>query len=291
MSQKPSDITVSIVNWNTKEELAACIETVLSQHNIDMDLIVIDNASSDGSADLVREKFADTIRLIENPDNLGFGAAHNQSIRRYTSRYILLLNPDCRLLESDVLSKMVAFMDDNPDVGIIGPKIHNTDGTLQFSARHYPNMIAAVFRHTVFGKLFPNNRFVRDYLLTDWKHDQISDIDWLSGAALLLRREMLDQIGMLDERFFMYCEDVDICRRAHMGGWRVVYYPMVSISHRIGAASDKNAVAMIKQHHRSMLKYFLKYESRSPRVLLTPVVLLGLWLRSRSLIKKASPHK
>lgn len=291
MSRQSRDISVSIVNWNTKEELVACLEMVLPQQDVNMDLIVIDNASSDGSAEHVRGIFPKDIQLIENPDNLGFGAAHNQSIRRCASRYILLLNPDCRMLETDVLSKMVSFMDENPDVGIMGPKILNTDGTLQFSARHYPNMIAAVFRHTIFGKLFPNNRFVRDYLLTDWKHDQITDIDWLSGAALLLRLEMLEQIGMLDERFFMYCEDVDICRRAHEAGWRVVYYPMVSVSHRIGAASDKNAVAMIKQHHKSMLRYFLKYESRLLRVLLTPIVLLGLWLRSRSLTKRATPQK
>lgn len=286
------DITVSIVNWNTKEELSECINSVLQQDGtVSFEVIVVDNASTDGSVDHIKAQFGDKITLIENSANLGFGAAHNIAIQRSRGRYVLLLNPDGRMLEPDVLSKMVGYMDAHDDIGMMGPKILNPDNSLQYSARHFPNMAAGLFRHTVFGKLFPNNRFVREYLMTDWKHDQVTDVDWLSGSALVARKKMIDSIGMLDERFFMYCEDVDWCRRAHIGGWRVVYYPMTSVSHRIGAASDKNPEAMIKQHHRSMLRYFLKYDGRTPRVLLTPIILLGLWIRSRSLIKLTKPHR
>lgn len=285
------DVTVSIVNWNTKDELFECLKSVLDQEGVEFEIIVVDNASPDGSAEFVRNEYGSQITLIENSTNFGFGAAHNMAIRQSTGRYVLLLNPDCRLLETDALAKTVGFLDANASVGILGPKILNPDGTLQFSARRFPNMVAAVFRHTIFGKLFPKNKFVREYLMTDWAHDQVTDIDWVSGAALTVRREMVDKIGALDERFFMYCEDVDWCRRAHEAGWRVVYFPMTAVSHRIGAASDKTPVTMIRQHHRSMLRYYLKYEGRSPRVLLVPFVLLGLWLRSRSLIRRAQPHK
>lgn len=286
------DITVSIVNWNTKDELRECLTSVLSQDgSVTYELNVADNASSDGSADMVRSEFGDRSTLIQNSTNLGFGAAHNLSIKQSHGRYVLLLNPDCRMLEPDVLAKMVRYMDDNPDIGILGPKVVNPDGSLQFSSRHFPTMFAAVFRHTIFGRLSPKNRFVRDYLMTDFAHDQIADVDWLSGSALMIRRETFEQMGLLDERFFMYLEDVDWCKRAHMAGWRVVYYPMVSVSHRIGAASDQNPVPMIKQHHRSMLRYYLKYNSHSLKVLLTPFAIIALWLRQRSLIKRATPHR
>jgi hypothetical protein len=285
------DVTISIVNWNTRNELRDCLNSVLSQDgSASFEIIVADNASSDGSADMIRSEFDGLVTLIQNSANLGFGAAHNLSIKRSQGRYVLLLNPDCRMLEPDVLAKMVGYMDDNPDIGMLGPKVLNPDGSLQFSARHFPTMFAAIFRHTIFGKLSPKNKFVRDYLMIDFAHDQIADVDWLSGSALMARRETFEQTGLLDERFFMYLEDVDWCKRAHMAGWRVIYYPMVSVSHRIGAASDQNPVPMIKQHHKSMLRYYLKYNSRSLKVLLTPLAIVALWLRQRSLIKRARSH-
>lgn len=281
------DITVSIVNWNTRDELRTCLESVLPQEGVRLEVIVVDNASTDGSPEMVRAEFGERVTLMANSANLGFGAGHNQVIRASSGRYVLLFNPDCRMLTPDVLSKMLGYVDSQPQVGILGPKVLNRDGSLQFSARRFPPMLAAIFRHTILGRLFPKNRFVREYMMTDWAHDEVTDVDWLSGAALLARREMIDQIGLLDERFFMYCEDIDWCRRAHRAGWRVVYFPMASVTHRIGAASDQNPVAMIRQHHRSMLRYFLKWEGRSVKVLLTPLVVLGLWLRARSLIRRA----
>ena len=285
------DVTVSIVNWNTRDELRGCLKSVLSQDgSVKFEVIVVDNASSDGSAAVVSSEFAGRVTLIANDKNLGFGAAHNQAIDVSKGRYVFLLNPDCRLLEGDVLRRMVDFLDANPDVGMLGPKVVYPDGSLQYSARRFPTMFAAAFRHTILGKLFPKNRYVREYMMTDWAHDQVIDVDWLSGSALMVRRKTFERIGVLDEKFFMYCEDVDWCKRAHLGGWRVVYYPMTSISHRIGAASDQNAIAMIKQHHKSMLRYFLKYESRSPRILLMPLILGALWWRTRSRISQTTPR-
>jgi len=280
------DVTVSIVNWNTRDELRECLNSVLVQDDsVGFEVIVVDNASPDGSVEMVQAEFADKVTLIANESNRGFGAAHNQSIGQSTGRYVFLINPDSRMLHPDLLRRMVEYMDANPDIGMLGPRILNPDGTLQFSARRFPPMFAGIFRHTLLGRLFPRNRFVRGYLMSDNPHDTTMDVDWLSGSALMVRREMLDRIGLFDERFFMYCEDVDLCKRAHAAGWRVVYYPEVEVSHRIGAASDKNPIAMIKQHHRSMLLYFLKHNSRSPKILLTPLVLIALWMRARARAK------
>jgi GT2 family glycosyltransferase len=281
------DVTVSIVNWNTREELRKCLRNVLNQQGVSVEVIVVDNASKDGSAEMVRAEFADKVLLICNSQNCGFGAAHNQAIKRALGRYIMLLNPDCTLENPSLINDLVAFMDQNVRIGIVGPKILNPDGSLQFSARRFPNMIAAMFRHTFFSRLFPNNKFVRDYLMSDWSHDETRDVDWLSGAAMLISKKMLNEIGYLDERFFMYCEDVDLCRRAHRAGWRVLYYPMCAVTHRIGASSDQNPVEMVKEHHKSMMRYYLKYDAHGPKLLLAPLVVIGLWLRYRSLAARA----
>lgn len=280
------DVTISIVNWNTRDELRGCLNSVLAQDgSVAFEVIVVDNASSDDSAEMVESEFGERVKLIANDKNRGFGAAHNQAIRASRGQYVLLFNPDCRMLDADTLRTMCNFLDKNLDIGILGPKVMNPDGTLQYSARRFPTMFAAAFRHTLFGRLFPKNRFEREYLMTNWAHDQVTDVDWLSGCALMVRRETFERIGLLDERFYMYMEDVDWCKRAHAADRRVVYFPMAAVSHKIGAASDQNAVSMVKQHHRSMLRYFLKHNSRSPRLLLTPLAVLALWLRCRARIK------
>ena len=279
------DLTVSIVNWNTKEPLRACVLALLRQTGCRMEIIVSDNASSDGSAEMVRGEFGEKVALIVNSENLGFGAAHNKAIKQAQGKYIFVLNPDSHPLSDDMCCGMAHYMDDHPEIGALGPKILNPDGSLQFSARRFPNPFAGIFRGTQLGKMFPNNRFVRSYLMTDFAHDQIAEVDWLSGAALVFRKQTLDRVGLFDERFYMYCEDMDICRRIGEAGWKVVYYPLVAVSHTIGAASDQAKPQMIREHHKSMLLYFLKYNSRRPTILLTPVVMAALWLRCRALLR------
>ncbi|MGQ9581774.1 MAG: glycosyltransferase family 2 protein [Armatimonadota bacterium] len=277
---------MSIVNWNTRVYLRECLRTIFEQDDrLSFEVNVVDNASTDGSVDMVRSEFDGLVKLITIPRNIGFAAAQNISIRESAGRYVFLLNPDAKLSTPDLVRKMVEYMDANTDIGFLGPKVLNPDGSLQYSARRFPTMLAACFRHTLLGKLFPNNRFVSRYLMTDWQHNQIADVDWLSGSALMVRRETIEQIGLLDERFYMYLEDVDWCRRAHEAGWRVVYFPEVVVIHRIGGASDQNPVQMIKEHHRSMLRYFLKYNLRNPRIVMLPFVLVALWLRARSRIR------
>ena len=280
------DITVSIVNWNTAHELQECLDSIISQQGIDFEITVVDNASSDDSVEMLTTKYFGELTLIANSANIGFGKAHNQALRQSDSRYFMIINPDSKFTNPNTLSKIIEYMDSNAEIGMLGPKILNTDGSLQYSARRFPSMIAGMFRNTWLDKLFPSNKFVKSYLMSDWSHEEISNVDWLSGAALVVRKEMVNKIGMLDERFFMYCEDIDWCKRAHDAGWKVVYYPSVSVLHRIGAASDKDPYNAIRRHHKSMLQYFLKYNANKPAVLLTPLVMLGLWLRALSTMRK-----
>ncbi len=240
---------------------------------------MVDNASSDGSAEMVESEFPQ-VRLIRNPANYGFGRAHNQAIAATEGRYFLMINPDACLLNDDFLRKMVEFADSHPEAGLIGPKVVNLDGTIQASARSFPTIAAAAFQHSFLGKLFPNNRYVREYTLSDWDHNQTREVDWLSGSTLMARREFIDQVGPLDEAFFMYCEDVDWGYRAKAAGWKSLYFPGVSVRHRIGASSDKAQVRMLWQHHKSMYKLYKKHQAKNASVFERCLVAVGIALRA-----------
>jgi len=247
---------------------------------------VVDNASTDGSQEMVRSRFPQ-VKLISNSTNAGFAKAQNQALRAAAGRYILMLNPDSELPEADALAKVSAYLDENPDVAIMGLRVLNPDGSLQFSARRFPTIGAALFRHTLLGRLFPKNRFVREYVMADWDHSQARDVDWVSGCAMVLRHEAIERIGLLDERFYMYVEDVDICYRAWQAGLKVRYFPFATCIHRIGAASDKDPHRMIYHFHRSMFRFYLKHYARGPGAFLLPLVLAGLVIRALSFALKA----
>jgi hypothetical protein len=171
-------------------------------------------------------------------------------------------------------------MEQHPDVGAVGPRLLNADGSLQYSCRAFPTLGAGFFRQTPLGALFPRNRYVQQYLMTEWEHDSVREVDWLSGAAMMVRREVIEQVGMLDEDFYMYCEDVDWCYRIHQGGWKVCYLPHAVITHAIGGSSNQCQSRMIIVRHKSMWRYYLKHHGRGASALLLPLVLLGLGARA-----------
>jgi GT2 family glycosyltransferase len=150
------------------------------------------------------------------------------------------------------------FVAGNPQAGIVGPKVLNPDGTLQLSCRRFPNPVAALFRNTVFGRLFPKNRFTREYLMLDWTHDGPKEVDWVSGCAFLARSEVIAKVGVLDPGYFMFCEDVDWCFRAWKCGFKVMYVPTAVVTHAIGRSTDKAPNRMIGRFHRSMLRFYRK---------------------------------
>ncbi|MBI3946278.1 MAG: glycosyltransferase family 2 protein [Armatimonadetes bacterium] len=271
-----TDVVVAVVNWNTRDDLEACLRSVYERNDNPPSYAVgvVDNASVDGSAEMVAGRFPQAA-LLRNRENRGFSAANNQIIKGSQSRYVLLLNPDAQT-HPGTLAALVRFMDENPDIGICGPLVLNPDGSVQYSARRFPTLLAGAFRNTLLGRLFPRNRYTREYLLSDWDHRTQRDVDWVSGAAMMIRRAVLDQVGILDERFFMYSEDVDICFRARAAGWRVTFFPGAAVTHARAHSSDKAQLRSILQFHRSMYRFWRKhYAPRSswPVRLAAPVAI------------------
>ncbi len=291
------DLSVIVLSWNTRELLKNCLRSVLSKSGgLAFEVLVVDNASEDGSREMVETAFP-SVQLIANPDNIGFGAGNNSALPRARGRYILFLNSDTIVTEG-ALNAMVAYADESPDVGILGPKLLNEDGSLQYSCRRYPNLGAGFFRSTPLGRLFPKNRFATDYLMADWDHATPRDVDWVSGAALMIRRALIDQIGAFDVEYYMYCEDVDLCWRANHASlagadcngrgsgneigrcWRVAYYPDAVIHHLIGKSSDQAPTRMTYEFHRSQYLFYKKHYSSSMPLLLKPLIPAGIALRA-----------
>lgn len=279
------DLSVIILNWNTQELLEKCLRSLqCPQPGLDFEVIVVDNASEDRSREMVRELFPEVI-LIGNPINVGFGAGNNKALPTAKGRYVLFLNSDT-VVQEGALAGLVRYTDANPDIGIAGPKLLNGDGSLQYSCRRYPNLGTGFFRNTPLGRLFPKNRFNTDYLMTDWDHNTPRDVEWVSGAALMMRRSLLDEIGSFDEEFYMYCEDVDLCWRANHtprkegGLWRVAYFPDSIIYHLIGKSSDKVPTRMTYEFHRSQWLFYKKHYRATTPWYLRPLIPLGIWLRA-----------
>lgn len=280
------DLSICIVSWNTAPELIACLDSITGTvRKVQYEIIVVDNASQDGSPELVSARLP-SVRLHVNSSNLGFAAAANQAIALSSGRYVLLLNPDAEVMPG-TLDQLVSFTDSVPQAGVVGCKIVNPDGSLQYSCRRFPNLIAGMLRNTLLGSLLGQSRCVRDYLMQDWDHASVLDVDWVSGAALLVRREVVDQIGFLDEGFFMYCEDIDFCKRAGEAGWDVLYYPFAKILHRIGCSSSQNATHMTMAFHRSMYRYYAKHHRGSFAACARTVVALALVLRAAMVLGSA----
>jgi len=308
----PLDLSVIILNWNTRDLLAQSLRSLQRpQEGITFEVIVVDNASSDGSRDMLRADFPQII-LHANPNNIGFGAGNNTGVPIAGGRYILFLNSDT-VVEENALANIVQFGDANPDIGILGAKLLNEDGSLQYSCRRYPNLLTGFFRNTPLGKLLPQNRFASDYLMKSYDHETPRDVDWVSGAALMMRRTLYEQIGAFDDDYFMYCEDVDLCWRANHaplpenlrkeadgsaiakrisvfnvgqeeyklpGTWRVAYFPDARIFHYIGKSSDKAPTRMTYEFHRSQYLFYKKHYRSFTPLLIRPLIPLGIALRA-----------
>jgi hypothetical protein len=252
------DLSIVVVSWNIRELLGGCLSSIYDNAHPPggIEVIVVDNASTDDTVDMVRTQFPQ-VHLIANTDNRGFPAANNQGIARAQGRYILLLNPDTEVVD-DALATLVAFADAHPDVGIVGPQLLNDDGSVQSSRRRLPTLTTALFESTWFQPLAPRRVLERYYVL-DRRDDQIQDVDWLYGAALMARREAVEQVGQMDEGFFMYSEELDWCRRFQEAGWRVVYLPTAQIIHYGGKSSEQVVAARHIHFQTSKVRYFRKF--------------------------------
>jgi N-acetylglucosaminyl-diphospho-decaprenol L-rhamnosyltransferase len=232
------DVSVVVVNYNTAHLLKPMWDSLVhASGGLTVQTIVVDNASRDDSVALLRREF-DGVQLIANESNVGFGRANNQGLALATGRYVLLLNTDA-FVAPDTLGKTVAFMDANPDCGILGVRLVGRDGVLQPSCRYFPTPWNVFLAHTGLARWFPRVRMVDDMA---WDHAAVRQCDWVPGCYYLVRREVIDQIGLFDPRYFLYYEEVDHCRTAKRAGWKVVYFHDTSVVHLGGESAKSDGV-------------------------------------------------
>jgi GT2 family glycosyltransferase len=251
-----TDLSVIVVNWNTCRLLDACLRSLeAAGQNLAVDVLVVDNGSTDASVDVVRERFPGVL-LIANASNRGYAAANNQGVERARGRYLLLLNSDAEV-EPAALRTLVSYADDHPQAGVMGPKLLNPDGTLQPSGGHFPtpgSTVASLLGlHRLTGR--PRYGTRRDY-------SKPADVDEISGAAMLIRRSVIDQIGGLDEGFAWGYEDVDFCLRARRAGWRVHYVPDARVVHLWGASQRLAPAPTTVKAIAGRRRYFQKHYGR-----------------------------
>ena len=275
------DMGIIIVNWNTRDHLRRCLQTVYaSQSDFSYRVVVVDNDSSDGSQGMVAEEFP-RVTLLSGHGNVGYPAGNNLGLRLLgypddpgAPRYALLLNPDTEL-PPDALARMLAFMDSHPEAGIAGPKLVLRDGTLDLACRRsIPAPDIAICHVLKLDKLFPRSRFFARYNLTFLDENEMAEVGSVVGAFMMVRRESIAGAGLMDERFFMYGEDLDWAKRIGEAGWRTYYYPDVRVLHVKRAASRQSKQAQFEFVRSSLLFYNKHYRGKTSW-LLHAAILVG----------------
>lgn len=260
-------LSICILNWNGKDFIRECIASVYNANlSISFEIILIDNNSTDGSAEMAVLSFPD-IRFVKNPDNCGFAKGNNSAIKVSNGKYIVLLNPDT-LVYPGTFDTMVAFMDRHEKAGICGPRLcHPETKKVETSARSFPTLMPLFWNLVYLDRVFPESRFWASYQRTWDIRVEPHVVDWVTGACLMIRRDAIDEIGLLDESIFMYCEDIDWCYRCKKAGSRIFYLPGVLIGHFRGQSSkqrqkiQKNALSVwgAQQYTRSIIYFYSKH--------------------------------
>lgn len=272
------DVSVVVVTWNALPWVEQCLDSVRGR-----DVVVVDNGSSDDTVALVRGRYPD-VRLIEQ-ENKGMGGGNNAGMRATDGPYYFLLNSDAWVVD-DGLDKLVEFADAHPEAAVVGPRLVNTDGTLQRSARSEPTLWGLATEYLFIRKLAPHSRVFNPLYRGDFAHDRVEEVDWLYGPALLVRREAADAVGLFDEDFFMFSEEVDWMTRFRRAGWKVLFFPDAEVVH-VGGASHGGR--MYVENLRSHLRWFAKHrglkEAERARKLI-------LWsLRARALVLRREDYR
>jgi GT2 family glycosyltransferase len=259
------DLSIVILNYNTRDHLRTCLESVrhegstsLSGGAVEAEVLVVDNASSDGSAEMVEQDFP-WVTLIRSPRNGGFAYGNNQALQRVIGDAILVLNPDT-LLPRGGVAQLLERLTTHPEAGVIGPKLLKPDGSIHLACRRsFPTPSVAFYRLSGLSRLFPSSPRFGRYNLTFVDPDLPIEVDSVCGACLLVRRTVVERVGALDERFFMYGEDLDWCLRTRLAGWTVRYEPSIVVQHQHGAASRKRAVRTTYHFFRAMDLFYRKH--------------------------------
>lgn len=266
------DVSIVIVNYKTRGMVKQGLKSLrAAKLRLNYEVFVVDNGSNDGLPQLIRQDFPE-VRLIALEKNVGFAAGNNLAIRKAKGKYVFILNPDA-MVNPGAIEAMAAYMEARPEIGVLGPKLVRPDGARQESVHRFPTPWIPVYRRTPLGRLPQAKAALERYVMHGEIVESPMDVDWMEGAALFVRRAAIEQVGMFDERFFVYFEDADWCRRFWQAGWKVVYYPQAQIIHyhrRESAdalwflAPFTNKVSRI--HIASAVKYFSKWKDQpSPR--------------------------
>ncbi len=280
MSKIKFDLSVVVVNYNVVYFLEQCLNSVIAaSKNLNVEVFVVDNNSVDGSVELVQEKFPQ-VKLIVNKENTGFSKANNQAIRLSSGRYILLLNPDT-VVEEDTFEKTIKFMDEHPDSGGLGVRMIDGKGKfLPESKRGFPSPWVAFCKIFGLSKLFPKSKTFGQYHLGYLSEFEINEIDVLSGAFMLMRKETLDKVGHLDETFFMYGEDIDLSYRIKLGGYKNYYFPETKIIHYKGESTKKSSVNYVFVFYKAMVIFAKKHLSENNAKLFSFAINLAIYFRA-----------
>jgi N-acetylglucosaminyl-diphospho-decaprenol L-rhamnosyltransferase len=278
-----SELAVVIVNYNAGEFLDRCL-TSIEEHRgrLKPDVLVIDNASADGSHTAAANKHP-AVRVIANEHNIGLSAAWNQGVDETTSPYILFLNPDTEFW-SGTLAGYLRVAREHPRAGIVGPLIRNSDGSVYPSGRPFPSVVDAV-GHGFLAGFAPSNRFTARYHMQAWDRATEREVDWVSGSCMLMPRSAFEEVGGFDEGFFLYGEELDMATRLARTGWSVLFSPTVEIIHEVGVSTGRSR-EMLLLHSSSVYRYYLKHRARGRSTLPAARVVLRLraeleWLRQR----------
>ncbi len=256
-------LSVIIVSWNTRQLLEQCLKSVYASASgvAGLEVLVVDNRSTDGSVQMVDSRFP-AATVISNSQNVGFAKANNLAISRAKGEYLLLLNPDTEVVGA-AIPQLLRFAEAHPDVAVAGPQLLNTDGTIQPSRRRFPTAATAFLESTVLQRWMPDHPALQRFYVLDRSDDQTQEVDWVVGAALLVRASAARQVGLMDEDYFMYSEEMDWCRRFVGAGWKVVYYPPAQLIHHGGQSSDQDLFHRHTRFQHSKCLYFEKHLSRS----------------------------
>ena len=250
-------LSIVIVNWNVKDLLERAVFSVLQNSPCaECEIIVVDNASSDGSADMIAAKFPQ-VKLIRSPQNVGFAAGNNLGFKEARGEYLLCLNPDTEM-HAGTLDFIIEAFEQDKDLGALGVKLLNSDGTLQLSCKSFPTAETILYNAFALDALFPRSKVFGKYDMTWFKHDSEMEVDQPMGAALALRRSVLEQVGVFDERYFMYFDEVDLCFRIKQAGWKIKFFPQVCVTHHWAQSTKQALFKMNKQWYISFKKYLVK---------------------------------
>ena len=274
-ASSPAAVAVVLVTFQSARDLAMCLgslERAAGPHPLEV--VVVDNASTDASVEIARGYGA---KVLENHANLGLSRAINAGVAVTGAPWLLIANPDTWLSPGS-LRRMLATATSDPEVGCVGPHLANPDGSDYPTGRRFPSLLMGA-AHAALAPLWPDNPATRRYHMVGVDRSRPMDVDWVSGACMLIRRKAFEEAGGFDPGYFMYFEEMDLCLRLHRAGWRVVFDPLAEVKHVVGGSTRSAPYAKVVHHHRSALRFYCRRYARDPRLVMAPLVAAFLAVR------------